>query len=291
MWASVARGDVGVGAGASTCPKQQPAVPAVTAADFTALFDSCLAGGLKARLVFSAVAGGQTLTLSCHLPVPASTTAVAGKRRRRRHRRRRKRGRAAISAPEDQARVSPPIRSNPTAPTLPQAPPLFPSLEIASPPAKKIRKRRNELELLRDYDGEDELLLSPSSQTSHAGIISEFTHDLRNAAIAHSACNPACAAHVPGYAATAGGGGFRLASPGNAGNTHCPYNACTAHATCLATRRGATCSLHCAFDAAAAICAFDTAAATCGADICGPTISTSTESAASRRMDFVSYLS
>jgi hypothetical protein len=85
---------------------------------------------------------------------------------------------------------------------------------------------------------------------NHAGIISELTHDMRNAAIAHSAYNPACAAYVLGYAATVGGGGFRLASPGN---THCPYNACTAHATCLATRRGATCSLRCAFDAAAAV--------------------------------------
>ncbi len=140
-WASVARGDVGVGAGASTCPRQQPAVPAVTAADFTALFDSCLAGGLKARLVFSAVAGGQTLTLSCHLPVPALTTAVARKRGPCcRHRRRRKRGRAAISAPEDQAHVSPLIPSNPAAPTPPQASPLWKSPEIAPPPAKKTGK-------------------------------------------------------------------------------------------------------------------------------------------------------
>ncbi len=156
---------MGAGAGVSTCPRQQPAVPAVTAADFTALYDHCIASGLKARLVFSAVAGGQSFTVSCHVPVPASTTAVAGKRRRR-HRRRQKRGRAATSAPDGPARVCPPSVADTAAPSPPptQAPSPPPSPEITSPPVKKTRKRRNEIELLRDcddYDGDDKLLLSP----------------------------------------------------------------------------------------------------------------------------------
>jgi hypothetical protein len=156
---------VGAGVGVPTCPRQQPAAPAVTAAGFTALYDHCLESGLKARLGFSAVDGGQSFSVSCYVPVPASTTAAAGKRRRRHHRRR-KRGRAATSAPEGLARVCPPSVADAAAPSPPptQATSSPPSPEIASPPAKKTSKRRNEIELLRDcddYDGDDELLLSP----------------------------------------------------------------------------------------------------------------------------------
>ncbi len=76
-WASVARGE-GLRAVKSTRQKQQPAA---IAADFTALYDWCLASGLKARVVFSHAAGRQTLTISCNFPAPAETTAAAGKRR------------------------------------------------------------------------------------------------------------------------------------------------------------------------------------------------------------------
>jgi hypothetical protein len=142
---------VGAGAGVSTCPRLQPAVPAVTAANFMTLYYHCFASGLQARLVFSAVARGQTFNVSCHVPVPASTTAVAGKPRRH-HRRRRKRGGATTSAPESPARVRPLSLANTAAPSPPPTQALSPppSPEIASPPAKKTRKRRNELELLRD---------------------------------------------------------------------------------------------------------------------------------------------
>ncbi len=86
-WASVARGK-GARAVKQSCPVQQPAV---IAADFTVLFDRCLASGLKARLIFSHAAGHQVLTVTCNLPAPAVNLAAAGKRRRR-HRRRLRRG-------------------------------------------------------------------------------------------------------------------------------------------------------------------------------------------------------
>jgi hypothetical protein len=139
-----------------SCPVQQPAV---IAADFLALYNRCLASGLKARLNFSHSAGHQVLTVSCNLPEPAVNLAAAGKRRRR-HRRRQRRARAAIAS----ARVSTPPTATPAAPT-PAAPspavgpcPLSP--ETAPPPVKRTRKRRNELELLRDWD-EDTSSSSP----------------------------------------------------------------------------------------------------------------------------------
>jgi hypothetical protein len=152
MWESVARGDVGAREGESTCPRHQPAV---TAADFMALYDRCLASGLKACVVCSYIVGHQTLTVTCHLPVPAVTTAAAGKRRRLR------RGRATTAGPDCRARVEP---LNPAVPAIPsptRTPLPLSSPEIASLPAKRTRKWRNELELLRDWQENDDLLVSP----------------------------------------------------------------------------------------------------------------------------------
>jgi hypothetical protein len=78
-WASVVRGE-GSRTVKTTRPLQQPAV---IAADFMALYDQCLASGLKARVVFSHAAGCQTLTVSCIFPAPAETAAAAGKHCRR----------------------------------------------------------------------------------------------------------------------------------------------------------------------------------------------------------------
>jgi hypothetical protein len=123
-----------------SCPEQQPAV---IAADFTALYDRCLASGLKALLIFSHATGQQVLTVTCNLPAPTVNLAAAGKRR---HRRRQRRARAAKAS----ARVSTPSTATPAAPT-PAAPspalgpcPLSP--ETAPPPAKRTRKKRKERE-------------------------------------------------------------------------------------------------------------------------------------------------
>jgi hypothetical protein len=153
--ASVVRGE-GSRLVKTTPPLQQPAV---IAADFTTLYDRCLASGLKARDVFSHAAGRQTLTVSCIFPAPAETTAAAGKRRRH-HRRRRRRGRAATAALDVPARATSPTAAPPAASTpQPEMPTLLP--EIAPPPMKKPRKWRNEVELLRDCDESSEIFLSP----------------------------------------------------------------------------------------------------------------------------------
>jgi hypothetical protein len=61
-WASVLRGE-GSCVVENTRPLQQPAI---TAADFTALYDRCSASGLKARVVFSTLQGAKR----CHYRAP-----------------------------------------------------------------------------------------------------------------------------------------------------------------------------------------------------------------------------
>ncbi len=140
----------------SSSPAQQPAI---IAAEFTALYDRCLASSLKAHVVFNHTAGCQMLTVSCSFPVPAETSTTAG-RRPRRHRRRRRRGRAATSAPAAPAWATPATAPLPVVSTLLLTTPVQ-SPETAPPPVKKPRKRKNEVELLRDCREDSEILLFP----------------------------------------------------------------------------------------------------------------------------------
>ncbi len=141
-WASVARGDVGACVVEPTCTRQQPAV---TAADFTALYDRCTASSLKAWVVFSHTAGNQVLTVTCNIPAPTVTSASAG-RHCRGHRRHQGQSRVATAAPNAPARAT---------------------LET----------------LLRDWEGSDELLLShlasqtllPSIFCDHSNVVSTQT--------------------------------------------------------------------------------------------------------------------
>jgi hypothetical protein len=85
-WASVARGDVYARVEKTTCIEPPPAV---TAAEFSALFERCMASGLKAHMVISHAARCQAINVMCSLPVPAKTATTAGGCSRHRHRRRR----------------------------------------------------------------------------------------------------------------------------------------------------------------------------------------------------------
>ncbi len=102
------------------------------------------------------------LSVSCSFPVPAETSVVAG-RRRRRHRRRQRRGKAATVAPVAPAQATPasPSITVPPIVSTPQLVTPMQSPETAPPPVKKSRKRRNEVELLRDCRESIEILLSP----------------------------------------------------------------------------------------------------------------------------------
>jgi hypothetical protein len=167
-WASVVRGDVCAGAGEPACPTTQPAPagpapqPAVSSADFSALYEHCLASGLKVRLMFSHAAGIQSITLSCSLPT-ATKIAIAEKRRRRRRRHQGRRG-AAITVGANTnllpytdvaaTAVAAPAGCNVSAPSSP---------EISTPPPKRKRRRCNEVELLQEPEMDGELLLSPLS--------------------------------------------------------------------------------------------------------------------------------
>jgi hypothetical protein len=131
-WASMVRGEAREGL--PTCPGSQPAI--VTAADFSVLYQRCVASGLKARVNISHIAGCQVLTVLCTIPAPAMTETAAG--RRRRHRRRRRRH-AATAVCEEPALSSPPVAVAaivfgdpplPSLPTTPPAPPTPPSPEI-----------------------------------------------------------------------------------------------------------------------------------------------------------------
>jgi hypothetical protein len=166
-WASVVRGEAREGLPA--CSGSQPA--AISAADFSALYECCMASGLKASVKFSHAAGVQVLIVTCNVPDPAATDTAAG-RRRRRHRHRRRRRRSATAECEE---PSPPLSpaavaavttagsTPPALPPSPPAPPTPPSPETQPPPAKKMRRRRNELELLQDSEDDNELTLSPLS--------------------------------------------------------------------------------------------------------------------------------
>jgi hypothetical protein len=84
-WASVVRGGVCASVEEPACFTPQPAVSTV---DFSALYERCLASGLKGRVVYSHATGIQFVTVTCSLPTPSTTVATAGRRRRcHRHRR------------------------------------------------------------------------------------------------------------------------------------------------------------------------------------------------------------
>jgi hypothetical protein len=176
MWARVARGNMGPCAGELTCHRHQPAI---TAADFTAQYDRCLASGLKACVVFSYPAGRQILTIMCHQPTPAVITATARKHCRH-HRRCRRCGIAATAVPDCPARVQPPIIAAPAVLSPTQTPLPLSSPDIASPPAKRTRRRRTELELLRDCEGNDELLVSPRLGWSTPPSLTPSSQPLRH---------------------------------------------------------------------------------------------------------------
>jgi hypothetical protein len=158
-WASMVRGDMGARGDESTCPRQPPAI---TAADFTVQYERCVATGLKACVVISHAAGCQVITISCNLPAPAKTSTAAGRRRRHRQRH----SRAACAAGGAPAQETYPVVADLVSgiiflPTCTLLPPSRP--DITSPPAKKSRRRCNEVEILQDSEGGSKLLLSPLS--------------------------------------------------------------------------------------------------------------------------------
>ncbi len=161
-WAGVVRGTERASEEQRACPP-----PSVTTADFTALFDRCMARGLKAHVTISHTSGLQLVTLSCSLPASNHIAAAPAKKRRRRPRRRCRRGKtAAVDGKSAGPGVTPdallddllddlpdplldprPATTStneklpPSTPTpLTSAPPL-PSTtpDITSPPAKKTR--------------------------------------------------------------------------------------------------------------------------------------------------------
>jgi hypothetical protein len=174
-WASVVRGEAREGIPA--CSGSQPA--ALSVAEFSALYERCVASGLKASVSFRHAAGVQVITVTCNVPVPAATDTAAGRRRRRRrHKRRRRRAATAgrqepvpLSSPSWPAAVAAVFTAGSTPPArsrTPPAPPTPPSPETQSPPSKRTRRCRNELELLRDSEDDNEIILSPLSPSGPA---------------------------------------------------------------------------------------------------------------------------
>jgi hypothetical protein len=162
MWASVVRGAVATRVKEPACPRPPPYV---SAADFSALYERWMESGLKARLTFNHAAGQQTVTITCTLPAFTPSAATARKRRHRRTRR----GRAATAACDNQSHPQPssPVTADPTCenalPLYTATPPPPSPPEVESPLAKRVRRRRNEVELLRGPEEESEFLLSPLS--------------------------------------------------------------------------------------------------------------------------------
>jgi hypothetical protein len=75
--------DVVIGEACGETPACTGLQPSVTAADFSALYQHCMASGLKAHVSISHVVGGQVFTVTCMLPaLPAVIDSTAGRRRR-----------------------------------------------------------------------------------------------------------------------------------------------------------------------------------------------------------------
>ncbi len=150
------------------CPTPSPAV---STAEFSALYERCLTNGLKARFVLSYAAGLQVITVSCSLPTVITTATTIKKRRHRRRRRRCVRAATTAGASTDS-----PSSTDAAATTAPAIAAcaasageliLTPSLlEANTLPAKRKRKLRNKVELLQELEEEGELLLSPLSCTA-----------------------------------------------------------------------------------------------------------------------------
>ncbi len=143
-----------------------------------------MTSGLKTSVNFSHAAEVQVLTFTCNVPDPAATDTAAGRHRRRRPSRQR-RGHAATAAREEPALSLPPAAvaavatAGSTLPALPPPPPAPPSPlspETQPPSAKKTRRCRNELELLRESEDENELTLSPLSLSGPATLPSATQH-------------------------------------------------------------------------------------------------------------------
>jgi hypothetical protein len=155
---------------------------AISTADFSALYEHCLASGLKTRMVFNHDAGTQVITVTCSLPMPSTTAVATAARCRRRCHLRHRRGHAtrtegaspgpqpsSIITAQTSATLGPAVATpdrgkactlSPV-PSPPRPPATSLSPDVTSLPAKKTRKRRNELELLRSDVNTNELLLSP----------------------------------------------------------------------------------------------------------------------------------
>jgi hypothetical protein len=172
MWANMVRGDVCACVEGPVCPTPQPEV---SSADFSALYERCLASGLMARVVFGQAAGLQVVTVTCSLPTTSTIAATAKKRCRRRHRRQRRVGAAttvgastvcspstATAAPAGKSATTPTLEAVSSIPPSTHQPVPSPSSpEVITPPPKRTRRRRNEVELLRGLEEEGELLFSP----------------------------------------------------------------------------------------------------------------------------------
>jgi hypothetical protein len=144
-WASIVRDGAQPRPSPPISPPISPSTPTatVTRDEFFALYERCVASGLKARFAVRYIAGMQEASLTCSLLPPISAiNAPTTKRRRRRHRCRVLAATVATDAPPpaDVPKTSEPLPSQ-TAPspaparplTLPVVPTVPPHVPIYSP--------------------------------------------------------------------------------------------------------------------------------------------------------------
>ncbi len=135
--------------------------PSVTAADFSALYQRCMASGLKACVTISYVVGCQIFTVTCTLPVPAVIDTTAGRCRRRW----RRCGRAATAADVKPAQFSPPVA--PTQGNSSQPAPSPPPPDRYLFPHRRFNHRRRK-------EPENDVTRLNCSQTSRRRANSSF---------------------------------------------------------------------------------------------------------------------
>ncbi len=136
---------------------------AVSRQDFLDLYERCSDSGLRTNLILRYKAGGHEISISCRLSAPPSDANAHSDSRRRRRRCKRA---PAAAAPSPAPPTLTSASSQP--PSTPHEASPLSSTETISPPAKrtqKAAKRCCEVELLREIDSEEELLLSPVDPT------------------------------------------------------------------------------------------------------------------------------
>ncbi len=146
--------------------------PATSPADAITLYKRYIAMGFQVRFLTKSNGGYEDITLFCRFPVSSVASNKPSQpphSRRRQHRRNCPRNRGKPATCTTSAQTKPLASTSPSRLLCTASPPPLgqTSSPTAPPPEKKTRKRRCELELLRDDDNDHDQTMPISPPSSH----------------------------------------------------------------------------------------------------------------------------